>query len=86
MDPKHRNKRIAQAGLATAALAGIAEHKRNKSRERKGGKSRSRSRVRTGVPIVASGLAGAAVTGLYEKARAKKWESWLDGDDEQAKT
>ncbi|CAI6335454.1 unnamed protein product [Periconia digitata] len=70
LDPEHRNRRAAQAGLATAAVAGIVEHHRNKSRERKG--ERSRSRIRTGVPIAAAGVAGAAVTGLYERQKAKK--------------
>ncbi|EMC95628.1 hypothetical protein BAUCODRAFT_576848 [Baudoinia panamericana UAMH 10762] len=32
MDPNHRNTRIAQAGLATAAAAGIWDHVRSKSR------------------------------------------------------
>lgn len=67
-DPKHRNRRIAQAGLAGAALAGIADHQRNKSR----GRSRSKSRIREGVPIVAAGLGSAAVAGLYETFKARK--------------
>lgn len=70
-DPEHRNRRIAQAGLASAAAAGIWERVRSKSR---GGKSRSRSksRIRQGVPIAAAGLGGAALAGLYEKTKAGK--------------
>ena len=70
-DPDHRNRRIAQAGLATAAAAGIWERVRSKSR---GGKDRerSKSRIRTGVPIAAAGLGGAALAGLYEKNKASK--------------
>ena len=70
-DPDHRNRRIAQAGLASAAAAGIWERVRSKSR---GGKSRerSKSRLRTGVPIAAAGLGGAALAGLYEKNKASK--------------
>nr|POE48078.1 hypothetical protein CFP56_01406 [Quercus suber] len=68
-NPGHRNKRIAQAGLASAAAAGIWEKVRSKSR---GGKGRSKSRVRQGVPIAAAGLGGAALAGLYEKNKAGK--------------
>lgn len=68
-DPEHRNRRIAQAGLASAAAAGIWERVRSKSR---GGKSRSRSKIRQGVPIAAAGLGGAALAGLYEKTKAGK--------------
>ncbi|KAF1985502.1 hypothetical protein K402DRAFT_413330 [Aulographum hederae CBS 113979] len=64
-DPEHRNKSVARAGLVGAALAGLAEHRRSKSR------GRSKSRLRTGVPIAAAGLGSAAVAGLYEKARAR---------------
>ncbi|KAF1963601.1 hypothetical protein CC80DRAFT_498750 [Byssothecium circinans] len=70
LDPEHRNRKVAQVGLASAAVAGLVEHQRNKSRGRKGG--RSRSRVRQGIPIAAAGAAGAAVTGLYERHKAKK--------------
>jgi hypothetical protein len=69
LDPDHRNRRMAQVGLASAAAAGIAERIRSKSR---GGRSRSKSRVRQAVPIVASGLGGAALAGLYEKNKANK--------------
>lgn len=71
-DPKHRNNRVAQVGLASAAVAGLAQHHRSKSRKRDGKRSRSHSRIREGVPIAAAGVAGAAVTGLYEKHKAKK--------------
>ncbi|KAK3718066.1 hypothetical protein LTR37_005492, partial [Vermiconidia calcicola] len=51
---------------------GIWERVRSKSRG--GGKSRerSKSRVKTGVPIAAAGLGGAALAGLYEKNKASK--------------
>jgi len=68
-DPDHRNRRIAQAGLASAAAAGIWEKVRSKSR---GGRHRSKSRIREGVPIAAAGLGGAALAGLYEKNKANK--------------
>ena len=68
-DPGHRNRRIAQAGLASAAAAGIWERVRSKSR---GGRERSKSRVKTGVPIAAAGLGGAALAGLWEKNKASK--------------
>nr|POF13474.1 hypothetical protein CFP56_02497 [Quercus suber] len=69
LNPEHRNRRIAQAGLASAAAAGIWERMRSKSR---GAKGRSKSRVRQGVPIAAAGLGGAALAGLYEKNKAGK--------------
>lgn len=68
VDPEHRNRRIAQAGLAGAALAGLAQHQRSKSR----GRSRSKSKVRQAAPIIATGLGSAAVAGLYEKFRGNK--------------
>jgi hypothetical protein len=72
-DPEHRNRRIAQAGLASAAVAGIFERVRSKSRGKNGNaRSRSKSRIRTGVPIAAAGLGGAALAGLYEKTQAGK--------------
>jgi hypothetical protein len=69
-DAKHRNNRVAQVGLASAAVAGLVERKRSKSRQREGKKSHSR--VREGIPIAAAGVTGAAVAGLYEKRKAKK--------------
>ncbi|KAL8728323.1 MAG: hypothetical protein Q9166_005466 [cf. Caloplaca sp. 2 TL-2023] len=72
-DPAHRNKKIAQAGLAGAAVAGLVERARSKSRSGRG-KSRSKSRVRTGLPIAAAGLGSAAIAGLYEKNQAGKKE------------
>ncbi|KAH9845917.1 serine/arginine-rich splicing factor 4-like [Teratosphaeria destructans] len=66
-NPNYRNRRIAQAGLASAAAAGIWDRVRSKSR---GG--RSKSRVRQGVPIAAAGLGGAALAGLYENSKANK--------------
>ncbi|KMP00788.1 hypothetical protein CIRG_00929 [Coccidioides immitis RMSCC 2394] len=67
-DPDHRNRRMAEAGLAGAAVAGLVEHVRSKSRSRKG---RSRSRIRTGIPIAAAGLGSAAIAAAYEKNKAK---------------
>jgi len=69
-DPKHRASQMAKAGVATAAVAGIVEHFRNKSKKRDG--SRSKSRIRTGAEIAAAGLAGAGVAGLYEGRKAKE--------------
>lgn len=68
-DPQHRNRRIAQAGLATAAAAAVVERVRSKSR---GGRHKDQSRFHQGVPIVAAGLGGAALAGLYEKNKANK--------------
>ena len=69
----HRNKQIAQAGLSGAAVAGLVERARSKSRG--GGKrDRSKSRLRQGLPIAATGLGSAAVAGLYEKKQAGKEE------------
>ena len=70
-NPSHRNKKIAQAGLAGAAVAGLVERARSKSRGSRG-KSRSKSRVRTGIPIAAAGLGSAAIAGLYERNQAGK--------------
>jgi hypothetical protein len=70
-DPEHRNKRIAQAGLASAAAAGIWERVRSKSRGGKG-RERSKSKVRQAVPVVGAGLGGAALAGLWEKNKANK--------------
>ncbi|KYG48832.1 hypothetical protein M433DRAFT_21887 [Acidomyces richmondensis BFW] len=67
LNPEHRNLRIAQAGLASAAAAGIWDRVRSKSRGR-----RSKSRVKQGVPIAAAGLGGAALAGLYENSKANK--------------
>ncbi|CZR60758.1 uncharacterized protein PAC_10654 [Phialocephala subalpina] len=69
-DPKHRSATIAKAGAATAAVAAVAEHLRNKSRRRSG--ERSKSKIRTGAEIAGAGLAGAAVAGLYENKKAKE--------------
>lgn len=70
----HRNKRMAEAGLAGAAVAGLIEKARSRSRSRKGERSRSRSRIRKSLPIVAAGLGSAAIAGLYEKHKEKKEE------------
>lgn len=69
-NPAHRKKKIAQAGLASAAVAGLVERARSKSRSR--GKSRSKSRIRQGLEVAGAGLGGAALAGIYEKNQAKK--------------
>ncbi|KAH8586651.1 hypothetical protein B0O99DRAFT_695285 [Bisporella sp. PMI_857] len=69
-DPKHQAAQIAKAGAATAAVAGVVNHFRNKSKSRNG--ERSKSRIRTGAEIAGAGLAGAAVAGLYENRKAKE--------------
>ena len=71
-DPDHRNKRIAQAGLASAAAAGIWEKVRSKSQGGGKDRERSKSRVRQAVPVVGAGLGGAALAGLWEKNKANK--------------
>ena len=82
-NPAHRNKKIAQAGLAGAAVAGLVERARSKSRgPDKKGRERSKSRVRTGLPIAAAGLGTAAIAGLYERSQANKNEKQ---DEQQAK-
>lgn len=73
-NPQHRNKKIAQAGLAGAAVAGLVERARSKSRGAKG-RERSKSRVRQGLPIAAAGLGTAAIAGLYERRQANKNEA-----------
>jgi hypothetical protein len=67
-NPKHRNKRMAEAGVAGAALTALIDRARSKSR----GRDRSRSRVRQAAPVVAAGLGSAALAGLYERNKAKK--------------
>ncbi|KAL8786658.1 MAG: hypothetical protein Q9195_008112 [Heterodermia aff. obscurata] len=82
-NPAHRNKKIAQAGLAGAAVAGLVERARSKSRgPDKKGRERSKSRIRTGLPIAAAGLGTAAIAGLYERSQANKNEKQ---DEQQAK-
>ena len=66
-NPKHRNKRMAEAGAAGAAITALIDRARSKSR----GRDRSRSRVRTAAPVVAAGLGSAALAGLYERNKAK---------------
>lgn len=67
-----RRQHIAGAGLAGAAAAGLIEHARSRSKSRKGERLRSRSRIRKALPILASGLGAAGLTGLYEKNKAEK--------------
>ena len=76
-DAGPRKSRIAQAGLASAAVAGLVERARSKSRQRKGD-NRSRSRIRQGLPIAAAGLGGAALAGLYEKKKGRKDEREIE--------
>jgi hypothetical protein len=61
--------RMAQAGLAGAAIAGLVERARSKSRTRDG-RSRSHNRLKTGLPIAVAGLGTAAIAGLYEQNKA----------------
>ena len=67
----HRNKKIAQAGLAGAAVAGLVERARSKSRGA-GKRERSKSRIRQGIPIAATALGSAAIAGMYERNQAGK--------------
>lgn len=67
-DSKHKNSVIAKAGLATAAVAGLVERARSKSRGRD---APERSNIKIGAPIVAAGLGGAALAGLYESNKSK---------------
>ena len=66
-----KNTRMAQAGVAGAAVAGLIERARSKSRTRDG-HSRSHSRIKTGIPIAAAGLGSAAIAGLFEKNKENK--------------
>ncbi|RMX80750.1 hypothetical protein D0869_07316 [Hortaea werneckii] len=80
--PEHKNRRIAQAGLASAAAAGIWEKVRSRSR---GGRARSKSRIRQGAPIAAAGLGGAALAGLYEKNKANQESKAAIIEDEKGR-
>lgn len=62
-----QKKTIAKAGLASAAVAGLVDRARSKSRP-----GQSRSKVRALGPIVGAGLGGAALAGLYEQQKDKK--------------
>ncbi|OJD11245.1 hypothetical protein AJ78_07949 [Emergomyces pasteurianus Ep9510] len=77
----HRNKRMAEAGLAGAAVAGLIERARSKSRSRKGEKSPSR--IRQGIPIAAAGLGSAAIANLYEKHKEKKESESAERQDKK---
>lgn len=66
---KSRNRAMAAAGLAGAAAAGVIEKVRSHSR------TRSKSLLRQGLPIVAAGLGTAAAAGLYENIKAKREQS-----------
>ena len=69
-NPKHRNKRIAEAGAAGAVVAGLIEGARARSQAKKG--ERSRSRLRQGLEVAAAGLGSAAIAGIYERNKGKK--------------
>ncbi|KAJ5102956.1 hypothetical protein N7532_003485 [Penicillium argentinense] len=69
-----RRQHMAGAGLAGAAVAGLVEHHRSRSRARKGERSKSHSRLRKALPVLAAGVGTAAATGFYEKKRPKKTE------------
>ena len=69
-NPKHRNKRIAEAGLGGVVVAGLIEGARARSQAKKG--ERSRSRLRQGLEVAAAGLGSAAIAGIYERNKGKK--------------
>lgn len=77
--PKHRDNQVAQVGIASAATAGFLERCRSKSRQRDG--QRSRSRVREGVPIAATGITGNYIDQLTNSNDAER----KDGENEQGK-
>ncbi|KAK4162661.1 hypothetical protein QBC43DRAFT_336194 [Cladorrhinum sp. PSN259] len=68
---KSRASSVAKVGLGTAAVAGLVQHYRHKSKSRDG-KKRSHSRLRTAAEIAAAGLAGAGAKKLYDKRQDKK--------------
>lgn len=76
-NPKHRNKRMAEAGAAGAAITALIDRARSKSR----GRDRSRSRIRQAAPIVAAGLGSAALAGLYERNKAKNEAEVIQKDE-----
>lgn len=80
LSSKKRNATMAKAGVASAAIAGIADRVRSKSR---GG--RSQSRARQSLPIAAAGLGGAALAGLYENQKAKKEKQNIARDEDKDK-
>lgn len=75
---KSRAASMAKAAVGTAALTGLVQHYRHKSKSRDG-KDRSRSRLRTGAEIVAAGLAGAGAKNLWDRHKEKK-EREKEGD------
>ncbi|RMZ83511.1 hypothetical protein DV737_g1620, partial [Chaetothyriales sp. CBS 132003] len=80
-NPKHRNKRMAEAGAAGAAITALIDRARSKSR---GGRERSKSRIRQAAPIVAAGLGTAALAGLYEKNKANKQAESMVQEEKRA--
>lgn len=79
-NPKHRNKRMAEAGAAGAAITALIDRARSKSR----GRDQSRSRVRQAAPVVAAGLGSAALAGLYERNKAKKEAEQIQGRERRS--
>lgn len=67
----HRNKRMAEAGIAGAVVAGVVDQIRSKSKTRKGERGTSRNRLKQALPILAAGASSAALAGLYEKNKSK---------------
>lgn len=65
------NRRLACAGLASAAAAGMWERHRSKSRSGRSSIERSRSRERIRGPISSAGLGDLALAALYEKRKAR---------------
>lgn len=65
-ETEHLNRRLSQADLASAAVAGERERMHPMSRER------NRSRERTNIPIASAGLGGVATGGLYEEKDVSK--------------
>jgi len=63
----HEHATIVKAGLASAALAGLVDRARSKSRP-----NQKRSRSRALLPAVGAGLGGAALAGLYERKKNEK--------------
>jgi hypothetical protein len=68
---------------ASASVAGVLEHYRDRSRDRIG--ERSKSRIRTGAEITASGLAGDVLGHFLENRNAKAtFRASQDYDDEES--
>ena len=81
-EPTHRNEKVAQAGLAGAAVAGLVGRARSVSRDRQNGRERSKSRVRLEPLFAAASLRTGATAALYERSQANSDE---EQDEEKAK-